>query len=251
MELVDGYAHCGLRKYRPLADVRHVLETAGVQRAVLVQHLGEYDNSYLGRIAAAEPQRFASVCLVDHRTKDPAATLHELAATGHFRGVRLTTDACYAAPQLLRAAVDNDLVIVFYAPDGIGVASQLLTDFLDDFPDARVVLTHLGTPDPAEGPMGLRSHPVLQFARYPQVHFQISGMKMYCPYPHTLLYPLIEAALAAYGSRRLCWGSNYPVVGDESDYVQDLSLLLDGKLPIPAAATPDICGGNARRLWFE
>jgi hypothetical protein len=40
------------------------------------------------------------------------------------------------------------------------------------------------------------------------------------------------------------------VVGGTTDYLNDLSLLLEGKLPIASADIPAIAGGNAKRLWF-
>jgi hypothetical protein len=37
--MIDGYAHCGLSKYRPVEDVLDVMRSAGVDRAVLCQPL--------------------------------------------------------------------------------------------------------------------------------------------------------------------------------------------------------------------
>jgi predicted TIM-barrel fold metal-dependent hydrolase len=61
---------------------------------------------------------------------------------------------------------------------------------------------------------------------------------------------LIAEALDKFGLARLIWGSNYPVVGTRADYQADMHLLLDGSLPIPTIAIPQIAGENARRLWF-
>ncbi|HUE16056.1 MAG TPA: hypothetical protein VMR25_17935, partial [Planctomycetaceae bacterium] len=61
MEIVDAYAHCGLSKYEPIEKVREVMAAAGVSRAVLVQHLGEFDNSYIGPVVQSDPQHLAGV----------------------------------------------------------------------------------------------------------------------------------------------------------------------------------------------
>ena len=55
MEIVDAYTHCGLRKYHPIEKIRHVMNLADVARAVLVQHLGEFDNSYIGNMVKNDP----------------------------------------------------------------------------------------------------------------------------------------------------------------------------------------------------
>lgn len=115
MELIDGYTHCGVSKYEPIERVAEVMAAAGVGRAVLVQHLGEFDNAYLGRVAAADAQRFAAVCLVDHQPADCVQTLERWAASGCFKGLRLTTDALAARSALADAAVDSGLILVLTA----------------------------------------------------------------------------------------------------------------------------------------
>ena len=72
MEIIDSYSHCGISKYEPIERVRGVMRSGGVARAVLVQHLGEYDNRYLQDVVAADPDHLAGVCMVDHQL--PAAS---------------------------------------------------------------------------------------------------------------------------------------------------------------------------------
>lgn len=250
MELIDGYTHCGLSKYEPVERVEEVMAAAGVGRAVLVQHLGEFDNSYLGRIAAEQPTRFAAVCLVDHEAADCVTTLQRLATSGCFKGLRLTHDALEARPALADAAIDSGLIIVFYGANGVTPAAPLLSGLLHRHPDARLVLSHLGQPDPADSPQFAHSDAMWRWAEYPNVYVQLSGMKMFCAWPHEALYPFIEKVIEHFGPARLFWGSNFPVVGDTSDYRNDLLLLLEGKLPVAASDIPAVAGGNAKKLWF-
>lgn len=251
MELIDGYTHCGLSKYEPIEQVRRVMETASVRRAVLVQHLGEFDNSYLESIVAGDPQRFAGVCLVSHTEPDAADKIAQLAEAGHFKGLRVPADPEPALWLLVSAAAALELIVVLYAPQGVSRLVRPLMQVLDRHPRLRLVITHLGNPDLADAPHFETYRDVFRLAKYPGVYFQISGMKMFCTYPHEPLYGLIAEALAHFGPERLCWGSNYPVVGDQRDYLADLELLLNGKLPLPQEAIPLVAGENARRLWFD
>jgi predicted TIM-barrel fold metal-dependent hydrolase len=248
MEIIDGYTHCGLSKYEPIEHVRGVMSAAGVGRAVLVQHLGEFDNAYLGGIATADPEHFAAVCLVDHHAADCIETLCRWAETGGLKGIRLTIEVFSAMPALADAAVELGLIIVLFAPRGVAGALAPLTSFLDRQPQARLVVTHLGNPE-VNAPSS-RADEVLRLAQYPNVYVQISGMKMFCPWPHEPLYPLIEQAFERFGPNRLYWGSNFPVVGGQGEYQADLGLLLEGRLPLPGGETHAIVGGNARHLWF-
>jgi L-fuconolactonase len=250
MEIVDAYTHCGIHKYHPIEQLTDVMKAAGVSRAVLVQHLGEFNNSYIQEIVANDPDHFAGVCLVDHEHPDCVVQLERWTESGRFKGVRLTTEVCTAAPHLLRSAASLGLIIVLYAPNGIIGSVSLLAEFLEERPDARIVLTHLGNPNVSVESSLSADGKIFRLAEYPGTYFQVSGMKMFCASPHEPLHPLIEEATKHFGTSRLCWGSNYPVVGDERDYINDLNLLLDGQLPVPAESLAEIVGENARRLWF-
>ncbi len=251
MELIDGYIHCGLSKYEPIEKVLQVMRAPSVQRAVLVQHLGEFDNSYIGGIVARNPEHFTGVCLLNYNDVDCVDLLSRLARSGHFKGVRVPTKALSTAPHILHTAAELGLIIVLYAPTSITDFIKPLLDFLEGRPNTRLVLTHLGNPDASEGPDYTRYRQIFLLAKFPGVYYQVSGMKMACPYPHKPFYGLIAEAVEQFGILRLYWGSNYPVVGDENNYVKDLRLLLDGKLPVPDEAIPMIAGENARRLWFS
>jgi len=250
MELIDGYCHCGLSKYEPIESVRSVMSASGVSRAVLVQHLGEYDNTYIGSVVQQDPTHFSGVLLVDHQNPRATFELQRLKADGLFRGVRLTTDALAANPDLFDAASRLGFVIVLYAPHGVGSDISWLIKQLESDPLTRLVITHLGNPQLSGQSVDESARDVLRLSRFANVYLQISGMKMFCPFPHEPLYPLISEVLDKFGPARLIWGSNYPVVGTIADYQADLRLLLDDRLPISADAIPQIAGESARRLWF-
>jgi len=250
VEIVDAYAHCGLSKYEPIEQVRRVMNAAGVSRAVLVQHLGEYDNSYIGSVVESDCAHFAGVLLVDHRDPQVIETLDRWKSSEHFRGIRLTTEAVVENPALFAAAGDLGLVVVLYAPDGIGPSLSQLEQQLALAPFTQLVVTHLGNPKVDGGAVNESAKSVCRLARFANVYLQLSGMKMFCTFPHEPLYPLIGEAVDCFGPNRILWGSNYPVVGSEADYLADLRLLMNGHLPIPADAIPKIAGENAERLWF-
>jgi L-fuconolactonase len=229
MEIIDAYAHCGLSKYEPIEKVRDAMASAGVSRAVLVQHLGEFDNAYIGSVVENDPRHFAGVLLVDHRQKDVVGTLERWHASGHFQG----------------------MVIVLFASEGVGPIVGPLEKEFRLAPFTRLVITHLGNPSFEKGDLAESARDVFRLAQFGNVFLQISGMKQFCPFPHEALFPLIADSFTHFGPKRLLWGSNYPVVGTKEDYLADLHLLLDGKLPIPSEAIPKVAGENAQRLWFN
>src|ERR1051325_6796525 len=144
--IIDGYCHCGLSKYLPVDDVLHVMDRAKVDRAVLCQHLGEYDNGYLARVVAQYPDRFTGVCLVDPTQGAAVAELHRWHAMGCFHGVRLLTEWLASYEENYAEAARLGWIFVLYAPDGIASAIQPIQRFASRHPAARLVITHLGNP---------------------------------------------------------------------------------------------------------
>jgi L-fuconolactonase len=249
-EVIDGYAHCGLNKYEPIDVLQKVLVTAGISRVVIVQHLGEYDNAYLGSIARENPSTFSCVCLVDHREPDANEQLVHLAESGDFKGVRLTSQVLFERPELATTAAKSELVIQAMPSHSPARWVPILEDVLERYTETLIMLSHMAMPRMDEAPIFETHRPVFDLARYPNVYFQLSFASRLGPYPHEPVYPVITQAVEAFGPERIVWGSNYPPVGGIDEYLADLNLLLDGKLPIPADAIAAVAGINAKRFWF-
>ena len=115
---IDAYAHCGREKYLPVEALEGVMSETGVECAVLCQHLGQFDNSYLASLLRVEPDRFAGVALVDHRVPGWHETLADVPRLG-FRGIRVTSEALRENPGLSQAAAAAGLHQILYAPEGI------------------------------------------------------------------------------------------------------------------------------------
>ena len=248
-EVIDGYAHCGLSKYYPYETLRGVLDATGVGRVVIVQHLGEYDNAYLTGVIREHADSVA-VCLVNHRDPRARDQLAELAEAGDFLGVRLTSEVMLQRPELVMAAAHLGLIIQAMPHQAPARWTPILEAAIARYPETRVMLSHMAMPRLEDGPGFAPQQPVWDLARHPGVMFQLSFAGALGPYPHEPVYPVIAQAVEAFGAERIVWGSNYPPVGGIEQYLADLMLLLDGKLPIPADAIEAVAGGNARRFWF-
>lgn len=249
LSIVDGYLHCGLRKYQPFEVVSETLNSCGVHRAVLVQHMGEFDNAYLQKAVASAPQRFAGVCLVD--TTDPQC-LEKLGLwhrTGCFQGLRIYVDALRSNEDLCRRAHELGMRIVVYDDQPLLRKINLIEDFLARHPQATLVLSHLARPDMNSLPDFLDHQQVLDLGRYPNVFYQLSGMHMISEYPYRELWDFIRRSLAAFGPQRVYWGSNFPVVGDREAYRRELEFIKD-VFPVPESARPWLLGGTALKLWW-
>jgi L-fuconolactonase len=249
--VIDAYAHCGASKYLPVEQVRSLMDGAGIERAVLCQHLGEYDNSYLESIVRAEPDRFAAVALVDGTDDGWRLALRAVAHSGAFRGLRIVDDVLDENPALAEEAASLGLVIVVYAPAGIARAVDPIRRLLDSRPSAIVEITHLGNPRLEDGVM-VSGFELLELAVEPGVVVTLSGLPMFCDFPHHELDKFITQTVDAFGRDRVLWGSNLPVGGaDQAAYDREVELINSGRWDLDASAVELLTDGNARRVWFE
>jgi predicted TIM-barrel fold metal-dependent hydrolase len=247
--IVDGYAHCGVSKYQPVEVVLDVMNKTGVDRALLCQHLGEYDNNYLAEVVRRYSERFAAVCLVDPAEADSLERLKYWHKTGQFKGVRLLAEWMEPYFPLWGEAAQLGLNLLVYAPNGIAEAVPTVRRLLMEYPNGRIVISHLGNPKLVGGDR-VEGSEIFQLDQLDGVFVLISGLSMFCPYPYLVLRPFISEVVDRFASERLLWGSNFPVCGDKDAYLRDLTQLLEGDWGLGADEIQDLSGGTANRLWF-
>lgn len=105
------------------------------------------------------------------------------------------------------------------------------------FPQVPVLLHHLG--HPAYGPGESVAHnkwalaknleQILDCAQLPNIYLKVSGFAYAAQrswdFPYQDVLPYVKAQYEAFGARRMCWGSDYPVVRFFMTYRQSLEAL--------------------------
>lgn len=248
--IIDAYAHCGLDKFLPVESVGDAMLSAGVGRAVLCQHLGQTDNSYIGACVRADPHRFIGVAMLDPTDARADAELASMAAGAEFRGIRMTVDMLIANEGFASTALTLGLNVVVYAPDGVGAAIAPISRLPYGEGMGRVVITHLGCPQFSDGAL-TRGADLLECAALTTAMVTLSGLGMACPYPHPEAASFVRDVVGAFGTERVMWGSNFPVLGTNAAYATDLRLLLDNVWQLPASAIPALSGLTAKAVWFS
>lgn len=246
--IIDAYTHCGQEKFRPLPDVQQMMAVAGISGAVLAQHLGQYDNSYIAQCVRTAPNVLAGVAMIDATAPSSAQALDEVIGSGAFRGLRMTAAMLAEAPAIASAALEAGLHLVLYCPDGTEAIRGVLPGLAHA--SGRIVITHLGSPVVADGRL-VRGQEILELAADDRVMVTLSGAGMACEPPHLAVRPLVQAIVSALGAERIMWASNFPVVGDAEAVRDDLRLLLENAWDLPAHAIPLIAGAVAAHTWFS
>ena len=250
MKIVDTHCHTGIHKYEPIETLLFHMEQAHVDKAVLIQHGGEIDNSYHVECMQQHPGRFASAMGVAH--DDDGTQIHHWADQG-IVGLRLGATARAQTSDPLaqwKAAADLDLVIS--APSSpAALLSEDFAEVLRAFPDLSIVIEHLaGVGKDAEPPYEDYAR-VLDFAEYPNLSIKLPGFGEFCelPHPFNVVPPFAEMAIEAFGPSRVMWGSDWPPVSSREGYDHSLNFPMEYLSSLSEDERAWIFGETAIEVW--
>lgn len=245
--IVDTHCHAGLRKYEPIESLLDQMFRNGVDQALLVQHLGEYDNRYLSECTQRFPGRLGAAILVDPSRADAPDTLARDADLPGVRGLRM--EATY--PESLWKKL-NELGLPATIRGSLAdLASDETRRRIRHYERINVCIEHLGFPDAAEPAPYSTYRKVLQLADLPNVYLKVSGYYGFwgSGYPYTDVIPFAQLALEAFGPRRMMWGSDFPPVSGREGYHNALAFV---DLLYPGLSQEErswLMGKTAQQVW--
>lgn len=253
-----GQTHISPHADVPVELLAEYMAEHGVDRAVLVQPLfpGE-DNSYVAACAAAEPDKYAAVCVVDPRKLGAADRLEYWAKERGCKGLRLRPrisgeSDIFGQPEtypLWERAAELDVVInILAGPEHLQTVSELAARF----PNVDIILDHMAHPDPTGGVQSADFQALLALARYPHLSVKVTGYYYYSKqrYPYADCHALFQALYESFGAGRLIWGTDFPHVLLNTGYRR--SLLLQERIYtfLSEAEYRQIMGENAAALYW-
>ena len=218
---IAEYAYSERRVYTPpdalLPAYRHMLETLGVERAVLVQPsvYGTDNTVMLRAMAALGPQRCRGVAVVDDDVTD--SELERLHAAG-IRGVRVNVVDVAEGKGVIPM---SSLARLARRVKRFGWHVEFLMH-ADEFPDldrqfadfpVDIVLGHLGYMKTEKGVDQRGFQSMLRLMRRGKCWVKLTGPYRISarPLPHTDTFPFARALLDA-APERVVWGTDWPHV---------------------------------------
>ncbi|MHB8630165.1 MAG: amidohydrolase family protein [Aggregatilineales bacterium] len=247
----------------PLSDVpvellREYMDEYGINRSVLVQPLypGE-DNSYVADCAAADPARFAAVCVVNPRDPGADDRLEFWGRERDCKGLRLrpripSEGAVFGSratlPLWQRASALSIVISLLANPEHLPTVASLA----ERFSDLPILLDHMAHPDVAGGVQTQAFQTLLNLARYPHIYVKVSGYYYYSrqSYPYADCHDLFRALYDRFGPMRLIWGSDFPHVLLKVGYRRNFLLQQRAYLFLSQVDLDLIMGENAARLYW-
>ncbi|MFQ5697991.1 MAG: amidohydrolase family protein [Myxococcota bacterium] len=234
-----------------------LLDQAGISRTVLVQAAPTVpETRYLLRIAEQTRWVAGVVGWVDLGTPDLEKTLDDLAASPLLLGVRpmiqdLPDDDWMLGPALApafraltaRGLRFEALVLPRHLP-------RLVT-LLERHPDLRVVIDHAAKPEIRAGRFEPWAAEMARLARETDACCKLSGLVTEAApsWATSDLRPYVAHLLECFGSERLLWGSDWPVVELAGGFRRWREATLELLGDLDDAERRAILGGNARRFY--
>jgi len=250
MTIVDTHCHTGIHKYEPVEVLLFHMERAQIDKAILIQHAGETDNSYHVECLAHHPDRFASAMVVE--PEDDGSKIRDWAAQGII-GIRLSATSRAQAPDPLaqwRTAAELDLVVSAPATPAALLGAEF-GEVLRTFPNLSIVIEHLAGVGRDAAPPYEEYARVLALAERPNLSIKLPGFGEFCALPHPFrdVPPLAEMAIEAFGPSRVMWGSDWPPVSSREGYDHALSFPTEYLTSLSIDERAWIFGETALEVW--
>ena len=231
----------------------------GIVGSVLVQAAAsEAETRYLLELARADTSVLGVVGWVDFEASDAAARIAALVRDGDglLLGLRPMAqdmpDPDWLAHPALDAAFDA-LQTHGLAFDALVRPAQLpaLHWRLQREHGLRAVLDHAGKPNLAHGGYADWAPRIRDLAALPDVCCKFSGLltELAPGQPERALDPVVDHLFACFGTDRLLWGSDWPVVTLRAGYAQWLQLAQEHVRRCAPNAATRIFGGNALAFY--
>jgi len=243
------------RSFGP-SDLKPLLETHGFDGSIAVQarqHLGETE--YLLRLADQDPTVRGVVGWVDLRADDAGAQLDRFRAHPRFVGVRHIVqdepdDRFLMREDFLRGiALLGDLTY-----DVLIYPTQLPTaiEFVEHFPEHRLVLDHIAKPYIARGELEPWASRIRTLAEAPNVCCKVSGMVTeadWQSWKRNDFTPYLDVVFEAFGPSRIMVGSDWPVCTLAASYDQVMGIVASYVEPLSDSDKAAVLGGTAKEFY--
>ncbi len=258
IKVIDTHCHAGLDWFEPIEMLIYQMDLCDVEKAVLVQHRGQYDNTYLLKCAERFPGRFSVVGMVDTSCIDSPITLEKWSSQG-VTGLRLSVSSRSPGKDPFRIwekASDLGLVISCRGTTD-EFASAEFEGLVARYPYMNIIIEHMAGASPDTKPACSIFAKALELSKYPNAYIKIGGLgeiisrpevlQSKFVFPHTS--PLVKTVIEAFGAHRVMWGSDYPPVSGREGYNNALMGTMDSMQFLPSEEIAWIMGKTAQNLF--
>jgi len=239
-------------------DLQPLLDQAGVDHTVLVQAAATTDETrYLLSIADNHPMVAGVVGWIDMDSPTRAIeALNEFVLHPKFVGIRPMIQDIEDPAWIDQSELDivlDALVEMNICFDALVRSEHLpfLFNCLTRHPDLRVVIDHGAKPDIAGGERQPWADSIAAIASQTSAYCKVSGLITEADSSQTYddVMPYLDHLLDVFGSERLIWGSDWPVLNVAGDYDGWYAASIERLSQLAVQDQENILGHNAIQFY--
>lgn len=238
-------------------DLIPVLETNGIDGCVAVQaDQSNSETEFLLQLAEANEVIKGVVGWVDLRSPELYDKLEVYSQFELLKGFRHVVqgepDGFLSQPEFLRGV--GQLAAFDFTYDILVYPHQLkeVYDFAKKLPGVRFVLDHLAKPYIKRGELEPWKNDLKLLAQLPNVSCKVSGMVTeadWAKWNKSDFVPYLDVAFEVFGTKRLLFGSDWPVCLVAAEYASMKEILTDYLNSFSVTERKDVMGGNAIKFY--
>jgi len=247
-----------LRRDYVLPELTAVTQAAGVTGTVAVQaRQSKQETAWLLELAGKSELIRGVVGWAPLIDKNVAAYLEQVSEDPKLKGMRhvlhdeaddlymLRDDFNTGVAQLSRFGLRYDILIFEkHLPQTL--------QFIDRHPNQIFIVDHIAKPKIAAHEMEPWREQMKEVARRPNVYCKLSGMvteARWDAWTESDLQPYTDAVLAAFGAKRVMFGSDWPVLGLAAGYTQWVDVVKKAIADLSADEQQRILAGTAHEAY--
>lgn len=237
--------------------LQHTLARNGIEGVIAVQaDQSEIETRFLVELAKTHPIIKGVVGWIDLLSPQLEKKLEEFAAFPIIKGWR----------HIVQAEPDNFLLkedfqkgvakleVYNYTYDILIYHRQLAAalSFVEKFPTQKLIIDHCAKPDVKRKKIDEWEKYIREIAKYPNVYCKLSGLlteASWKDWSASDFYPYFDVVFEAFGTDRLVFGSDWPVVLVSGIYVQWKSLIEKYMEHHSAEEKENVFGLNGSRFY--
>lgn len=234
------------------------MDRCGVERAVLIGNLFEFDQSYQQECLHRFPDRLSSVVLIDPNQPDAVDTLRRHVDDGAI-GARLRAEDRSAGDdpfEIWRVADELGIPVSCFGVNA-GFATDAFRELVEELPSLTIVLENLAFVGGPECTDEQRAT-AWGLARFPNLYIKVPALSSIAQreLPYTSWYPFkrpipqyIQQVYEIWGPERMMWGSDFPPVTGREGYASALRYPRDELADKPIEAQKMIFADTAAKVF--
>ncbi|OLT07749.1 hypothetical protein BJF90_13900 [Pseudonocardia sp. CNS-004] len=205
--LVDAYVHVGVPRFQTVSDAIAVMESAGIEKALVCPFTTCPDLATVHSAIAGWPDRFVAAGLPVGVDRDEVTAGMRAQFSAGFAGMRLSGEDVRDRPWVLDVIGEHHGFAIVCGSNGLADNATTLLAHLSRYPDGLVVGGHFAGPrEPEVLDRDEDVHALFTHDRF-LVVFSRHGL-----FPEPLISQWASSVVALVGWDRLVWGSEAPVL---------------------------------------